>query len=86
MTKCKANVDDRIKSTSLRIKMFIFKNRQFIDFIKMSQILNMVKGLLYCADFFQNMTGDQSPHVDATVVFNGRLQPNRCTWMKFQVS
>lgn len=31
-----------------------------------------------------NMTGDQSPHVDATVVFNGRLQPNRCTWMKFQ--
>ena len=31
-----------------------------------------------------NMTGDQSPHVDATVVFNGRLQPNRCTWMKIQ--
>merc|ERR1712029_660496 len=33
-----------------------------------------------------NMTGDQSPHVDATVVFNGRLQPNKCTWMKFQDS
>ena len=32
------------------------------------------------------MTGDQSPHVDATVVFNGRLQPNKCTWMKFQDS
>ena len=31
-----------------------------------------------------NMTGDQSPHVDATVVFNGRLQPHRCTWMKIQ--
>jgi dienelactone hydrolase len=32
-----------------------------------------------------NMTGDHSPHVDATVAFNGRLQPNRCTWMKIQV-
>jgi hypothetical protein len=31
-----------------------------------------------------NMTGDQSPHADATVVFNGRLQPHRCTWMKIQ--
>ena len=30
------------------------------------------------------MTGDQSPHADATVVFNGRLQPHRCTWMKIQ--
>ena len=34
MTKCKANVDDRIKPTSLRIKMFIFKNRQVHRFIK----------------------------------------------------
>ena len=33
-----------------------------------------------------NMTGDHSPHVEATVAFNGRLQPNRCTWMKIQVS
>ena len=32
-----------------------------------------------------NMVGDHSPHVDATVAFNGRLQPNRCTWMKIQV-
>ena len=32
-----------------------------------------------------NMTGDHSPHVDATVAFNGRMQPNRCTWMKIQV-
>ena len=32
-----------------------------------------------------NMTGDHSPHVEATVAFNGRLQPNRCTWMKIQV-
>ena len=31
-----------------------------------------------------NMTGDRSPHVDATVAFNGRLQPNKCTWMKIQ--
>lgn len=31
-----------------------------------------------------NMTGDHSPHVEATVAFNGRLQPNRCTWMKIQ--
>ena len=33
-----------------------------------------------------NMTGDHSPHVDATVAFNGRLQPSKCTWMKFQDS
>ena len=32
-----------------------------------------------------NMTGDHSPHVEATVAFNGRLQPNKCTWMKIQV-
>ena len=31
-----------------------------------------------------NMTGDHSPHVEATVAFNGRLQPNKCTWMKIQ--
>lgn len=31
-----------------------------------------------------NMTGDHSPHVEATVSFNGRMQPNRCTWMKIQ--
>ncbi len=33
-----------------------------------------------------NMVGDHSPHVDSTVAFNGRLQPNRCTWMKIQVT
>lgn len=33
-----------------------------------------------------NMTGDHSPHVEATVAFNGRLQPNKCTWMKIQDS
>ena len=33
-----------------------------------------------------NMTGDHSPHVEATVAFNGRLQPNKTTWMKIQVS
>ena len=33
-----------------------------------------------------NMTGDRSPHVDATVALNGRLQPNKCTWMKLQGS
>ena len=31
-----------------------------------------------------NMTGGHSPHVEATVAFNGRLQPNKCTWMKIQ--
>ena len=31
-----------------------------------------------------NMTGDHSPHVEATVAFNGRLQPNKTTWMKIQ--
>ncbi len=31
-----------------------------------------------------NMTGDRSPHVEATVAFNGRMQPNKCTWMKIQ--
>jgi len=30
------------------------------------------------------MTGDRSCHVDATVHFNGRLQPSKCTWMKLQ--
>ncbi len=30
------------------------------------------------------MTGDRSPHVDATVAFNGRLQPDSCQWMKIQ--
>ena len=33
-----------------------------------------------------NMTGDHSPHTEATVAFNGRLQPNKCTWMKIQDS
>jgi len=31
-----------------------------------------------------NMTGDYSPHIESTVTFNGRLQPNKCTWMKIQ--
>ena len=31
-----------------------------------------------------NMTGDYSPHVDATVTFNGRLQPHKCTWYAFK--
>lgn len=30
------------------------------------------------------MTGDFSPHVDATVALNGKLQPDKCTWIKFQ--
>jgi len=29
-----------------------------------------------------NMVGDHSPHVDATVTFNGRLDPAFATWMK----
>ena len=29
-----------------------------------------------------NMVGENSPHVDATVTFNGRLDPAKCTWMK----
>lgn len=29
-----------------------------------------------------NMVGDYSPHVEATVTFNGRLDPTQCTWMK----
>jgi len=31
-----------------------------------------------------NMVGDKSPHVDATVTFNGRLDPTKCTWMKIR--
>ena len=26
--------------------------------------------------------GEYSPHVDSTVNFNGRLDPEKCTWMK----
>lgn len=29
-----------------------------------------------------NITGALSPHVDDTVTFNGRLNPNNSTWMK----
>lgn len=29
-----------------------------------------------------NITGAMSPHVDDTVTFNGRLNPNNSTWMK----
>ena len=29
-----------------------------------------------------NMVGEFSPHVDLTVDFNGRLDPEKCTWMK----
>lgn len=29
-----------------------------------------------------NLTADQSPHVDDTVTFNGRLDPTNSTWMK----
>jgi len=31
-----------------------------------------------------NIVGNNSPHVDATVDFNGKLDPKRCTWMKIQ--
>ncbi|XP_023330222.1 protein NDRG3 [Eurytemora carolleeae] len=31
-----------------------------------------------------NIVGDNSPHIEATVNFNGRLDPARCTWMKMQ--
>ena len=31
-----------------------------------------------------NMVGENSPHVDATVTFNGRLDPAKCTWMKIR--
>lgn len=31
-----------------------------------------------------NLVGDRSPHVDATVRFNGKLDPKKCTWIKFQ--
>lgn len=31
-----------------------------------------------------NMVGDHSPHIEATVNFNGRLDPAKCTWMKIQ--
>lgn len=33
-----------------------------------------------------NVTGADSPHVDDTVVFNGRLNPNKSTWMKVRIS
>ena len=29
-----------------------------------------------------NIVGEFSPHVDATVNFNGKLDPEKCTWMK----
>ena len=29
-----------------------------------------------------NIVGDQSPHVEATITFNGRMDPAKCTWMK----
>ena len=31
-----------------------------------------------------NIVGDKSPHVDATVIFNGRLDPAKCSWMKIR--
>ena len=31
-----------------------------------------------------NLTGAHSPHVDATVVLNGRLRPELRNWIKFQ--
>jgi len=31
-----------------------------------------------------NIVGDKSPHVDATVTFNRRLDPAKCTWMKIR--
>lgn len=31
-----------------------------------------------------NIVGDRSPHVEATVTLNGRLDPAKCTWMKIQ--
>ena len=31
-----------------------------------------------------NMVGEQSPHVDATVVLNGKLDPSKCNWMKIR--
>jgi len=31
-----------------------------------------------------NVVGEQSPHVDATVVLNGKLDPANCTWMKIR--
>jgi len=31
-----------------------------------------------------NMVGEESPHVDATVVLNGKLDPSKCTWMKIR--
>merc|ERR1712107_149016 len=33
-----------------------------------------------------NLVGDNSPHVDATVNFNGKLDPKLCTWLKLQDS
>ena len=31
-----------------------------------------------------NIVGDRSPHVEATVTLNGRLDPAKCTWMKIR--
>jgi len=31
-----------------------------------------------------NIVGDRSPHVEATVTLNSRLNPAKCTWMKIQ--
>ena len=31
-----------------------------------------------------NVVGEQSPHVDATVALNGKLDPANCTWMKIR--
>jgi len=32
------------------------------------------------------MVGNNSPHIDATVDFNGKMDPDKCTWMKIQDS
>ena len=31
-----------------------------------------------------NMVGEHNPHVDATVVLNGKLDPAKCSWMKIR--
>jgi len=31
-----------------------------------------------------NMVGEHSPHVDATVALNGKMDPAKCTWMKIR--
>lgn len=33
-----------------------------------------------------NMVGHNSPHIGATVTFNGKMDPKLCTWMKIQDS